>query len=92
MTLTGYPPEDLVLRRSFRRASADGAAPSWPPSWPPPGSATSRGGRLPRRRDGGPRNAAAFLQDGQVVARYFKHHLPNYGVFDEDRYFTAGTR
>jgi NAD+ synthase (glutamine-hydrolysing) len=42
--------------------------------------------------DGGPRNAAALLHRGRVVTRYFKHHLPNYGVFDEDRYFRAGDR
>ncbi len=41
--------------------------------------------------DGGPRNAAAFLLGGRVVARYFKYHLPNYGVFDERRYFVPGT-
>ncbi|MBV9820983.1 MAG: NAD+ synthase [Actinobacteria bacterium] len=91
MTLTGYPPEDLVLRRSFREAScraltelaaelaADGH-----------GELAVVVGYLDS--DSGPRNAAAFLQDGRVVARYFKHHLPNYGVFDEDRYFKAGDR
>jgi len=42
------------------------------------------------RDERGARNAAAVLHDGRVVARYFKHHLPNYGVFDEYRYFTAG--
>jgi NAD+ synthase (glutamine-hydrolysing) len=41
---------------------------------------------------GGPRNALAFLHRGDVVARYFKHHLPNYGVFDERRYFVPGDR
>jgi NAD+ synthase (glutamine-hydrolysing) len=40
--------------------------------------------------DRGPRNAAAVILGGQVQARYFKHHLPNYGVFDEDRYFVPG--
>ncbi|MEO6702645.1 MAG: NAD+ synthase, partial [Jatrophihabitantaceae bacterium] len=40
--------------------------------------------------DAGPRNAAAFLQAGAVVATYFKHHLPSYGVFDEARNFIAG--
>ncbi|HYN93860.1 MAG TPA: NAD+ synthase [Pilimelia sp.] len=39
---------------------------------------------------GGPRNAAALVHGGRVAARYFKHHLPNYGVFDEDRYFLPG--
>jgi NAD+ synthase (glutamine-hydrolysing) len=40
---------------------------------------------------GAPINAAAVLHGGQVVARYAKHHLPNYGVFDEFRYFVSGT-
>jgi len=91
MTLTGYPPEDLVLRQSFRSASLrqlDQLA----------GSLAAAGlqrlgvvvGYLDDT-DGAARNAAAFLQDGRVVARYFKHHLPNYGVFDEYRYFKAGT-
>jgi NAD+ synthase (glutamine-hydrolysing) len=90
MTLTGYPPEDLVLRKSFRRASpamldrvaADLAAAGL-------GQVAVVLGYLDD--DEGARNAAAFLQDGRVVARYFKHHLPNYGVFDEARYFTAGS-
>src|SRR3954468_14323664 len=49
----------------------------------PPGAAN------PRR--GAPRNAAALLYGGEVVARYYKRHLPNYGVFDEARYFVPGT-
>ncbi len=89
MALTGYPPEDLVLRKSFGAASVALVA----------GVAE----RLDRAGlgqlavvvgyldiAGGPRNAAALLHGGRVVARYFKHHLPNYGVFDEDRYFTSG--
>jgi NAD+ synthase (glutamine-hydrolysing) len=43
----------------------------------------------PRR--GAPRNAAALLFGGEVVVRYYKRHLPNYGVFDEDRYFVPGS-
>ena len=89
MTLTGYMPEDLVLRHSFRSAScralttlaADLAADGL-------GEIGVVVGYLDE--DQGPRNAAAFLQAGRVVGRYFKHHLPTYGVFDEDRYFTAG--
>lgn len=89
MTLTGYPPEDLVLRESFRQASCAALS-----RLAAELSAAGHGdiavvvGYLDS--EGGPRNAAAFLQDGQVVARYFKHHLPNYGVFDESRYFKAG--
>ncbi|MGB9376174.1 MAG: NAD+ synthase [Mycobacteriales bacterium] len=91
MALTGYPPEDLVLRESFGRASvarlhelagalADAGL----------GELAVVAGYLDI--DGGPRNAAAMIHGGGVVARYFKHHLPNYGVFDEDRYFIAGER
>ncbi len=91
MTLTGYPPEDLVLRASFRQASCAALT-----TLAAELAAAGHGGLGVvvgyLDTDGGPRNAAAFLQDGQVVARYFKHHLPNYGVFDEDRYFTAGNR
>jgi NAD+ synthase (glutamine-hydrolysing) len=41
-------------------------------------------------RHGAPRNAAALLYGGEVVVRYYKRHLPNYGVFDEARYFVPG--
>ena len=44
----------------------------------------------PETRRGGPRNSLAVLHGGRVVAGYFKHHLPNYGVFDESRYFIPG--
>ena len=43
----------------------------------------------PRTALGGVYNAASLLRDGQVVATYHKHHLPNYSVFDEKRYFVA---
>jgi NAD+ synthase (glutamine-hydrolysing) len=90
LMITGYPPEDLVLRESFRtasRAALDRLA----------GDLAAAGlgdiavvvGYVDT--DAGPRNAAAFVLGGTVVARYFKHHLPNYGVFDERRYFVPGT-
>jgi NAD+ synthase (glutamine-hydrolysing) len=91
MALTGYPPEDLVFRESFRSASmlardelarrlaADGLR-----------ELAVVTGYLDS--DGGPRNACALLHGGEVVATYFKHHLPNYGVFDEARYFVPGDR
>jgi NAD+ synthase (glutamine-hydrolysing) len=101
MALTGYPVEDLALRRSFQLASrhaidalavrlaAEGL-----------GDATVVVGYLdatehdtPRlgRPAGSPENALAVLHGGAVVARSAKHHLPNYGVFDEFRYFVPGT-
>lgn len=101
MMITGYPIEDLALRASFQRASkaavttlaADLAAQGLgelvvvvgflDADHTPQPEATGR----PR---GGPRNAAAVLHDGHVVAVYAKHHLPNYGVFDEYRYFVPG--
>ncbi|NBE83902.1 NAD+ synthase [Micromonospora rubida] len=101
MTLTGYPVEDLVFRRSFvaasqaalRRLAADLAADGLgelpvvvgylDADGPPQVSADAQPGH-------GARNAAAVLHRGEVTATYFKHHLPNYGVFDEDRYFVPG--
>ncbi|HKC29042.1 MAG TPA: NAD+ synthase [Jatrophihabitans sp.] len=90
MMLTGYPVEDLVLRRAFRAASraaleklatelADAGL----------GDLAVIVGFIDD--DGRPRNASAFLLRGQVVARYYKRCLPNYGVFDERRYFEPGT-
>jgi NAD+ synthase (glutamine-hydrolysing) len=91
MALTGYPVEDLALRESFIAGSVqalqtlatqlarDGF-----------GELAAVVGYLDSD-DGGPRDAAAVLYRGRVVARQFKHHLPNYGVFDERRYFIPGT-
>jgi NAD+ synthase (glutamine-hydrolysing) len=87
MALTGYPIEDLVFRASFldanRRLLDTLAAEST--------DLPVVVGYLDRDA-GGARNAVALLHDGAVRARYFKHHLPNYGVFDEARYFTPGAR
>lgn len=90
MVLTGYPVEDLALRESFALASKKELA-----------SLATRlaevgCGELAAyvsyldRDDVGPRDAAAVLHRGEVVATQFKHHLPNYGVFDERRYFKPG--
>ncbi|WP_322763143.1 nitrilase-related carbon-nitrogen hydrolase, partial [Frankia sp. Cr2] len=100
MTLTGYPAEDLVLRRSFAEASRN-AVDHLARRLADEGTGelavivgyldTSRT-PAPRlgRPAGEPQNAAAVLWRGNVVARYAKHHLPNYGVFDEFRYFVPG--
>jgi NAD+ synthase (glutamine-hydrolysing) len=91
MMLTGYPPEDLVLRASFRAASqAALAALAADLGNAGLGDTAVVVGYLDE--DGGPRNSAAFLLGGRIVATYYKHHLPNYGVFDERRYFTIGDR
>ncbi|MFI2613016.1 NAD+ synthase [Kitasatospora sp. NPDC018619] len=100
MALTGYPVEDLALRRSFVEASR--------------GALVALAGRLaaeglgevpvvvgylgrsehasPRfnRPAGSPQNCAAVLHRGRVATRFAKHHLPNYGVFDEFRWFVPG--
>ncbi|MFD7584355.1 NAD+ synthase [Kitasatospora sp. NPDC059811] len=100
MALTGYPVEDLALRSSFVEASrgalvelagrlaADGL-----------GEVPVVVGYLGRsehasprfgRPAGSPQNCAAVLHRGEVVTRFAKHHLPNYGVFDEYRWFVPG--
>ncbi|MCT2587382.1 NAD+ synthase [Actinophytocola gossypii] len=90
MVLTGYPVEDLALRESFAAGSTralDALAARLTEAGC--GDVAAVVGYLDR--DGvGPRNAVAVLHGGAVVATQFKHHLPNYGVFDERRYFWPG--
>lgn len=92
MVLTGYPIEDLALRQDFQQAS----------------TAAIKQLSRDLRDDGngeihvivgyldvggyGPTNSAAVLYDGQVIDTYAKHFLPNYGVFDEARYFHQGNK
>ncbi len=101
MALVGYPVEDLALRRTFvdasRRALTQLAAGLvddghgevavvvgyLDEAAAPEGLAAGVGEPLPQ-------NCAAVLHRGQVVARYAKQHLPNYGVFDERRIFAPG--
>ncbi|NYI87364.1 NAD+ synthase (glutamine-hydrolyzing) [Amycolatopsis endophytica] len=90
MSLTGYPVEDLALRSTFGEASRSallGLAASLAEAGC--GELLVYVGYLDVD-DVGPRDAAAALYRGEVVARQFKHHLPNYGVFDEQRWFKAG--
>ncbi|MGH3995244.1 MAG: nitrilase-related carbon-nitrogen hydrolase, partial [Pseudonocardiaceae bacterium] len=90
MVLTGYPVEDLALRESFAHASVR-ALESLASRLAGAGCGELAAvvGYLDRDA-AGPRNAAAVLHRGRVAATQFKHHLPNYGVFDERRYFTPG--
>ncbi|MFJ1758084.1 NAD+ synthase [Kitasatospora sp. NPDC088134] len=96
MVLTGYPVEDLAFRASFVESSrqtlvelaaklaAEGL-----------GDVPVLVGYLGRaepgtKHAGKPQNCAAVLRGGEVVTRFAKHFLPNYGVFDEYRYFVPG--
>ena len=100
MFLTGYPIEDLALRPTFQaasRAAAEGLASDLAADGL--GEIVVIVGYLDRlagaanrlgRPRGAPVNAAGVLHRGELVARYCKHHLPNYGVFDEFRYFVPG--
>ncbi|MCR4332592.1 MAG: NAD+ synthase, partial [Sulfuricaulis sp.] len=85
LALTGYPPEDLLLRPdlSVRVELALGGMLKQIP-----GIDVIVG--YPKRQYGKLFNAASLLRDGKVAATYFKHLLPNYGVFDEKRYFAEG--
>ena len=86
LAVTGYPPEDLVLRPAFvadnLAALRDLAART------ADGCAVLAG--FVDHTDRGLHNAAGLLSRGRVVARYHKVQLPNYGVFDEQRYFVPG--
>ena len=85
LSVCGYPPEDLLFHAGLQRArrERDGrdsrksaTSPCWSVS---PSTPTNI------------YNAAAVFRDGEVLRHYRKQLLPNYSVFDEERYFTAGT-
>ena len=84
LAVTGYPPEDLLLRPGFVRAAEDTV------------EEIARAARGTTVLVGGPHfdrdlyNACFVLAGGEVRAVYRKRFLPNYGVFDEDRYFAPG--
>ena len=86
LTLCGYPPEDLLLRESMATrielARQKLAAEAFK-------STVILG--YPQKIEGKMYNMAGVLQNGQWIASYAKQELPNYQVFDEKRYFTAGT-
>ena len=91
MVLTGYPVEDLANRPSFRAASitAVGALATRINN-EGNGDLTLLVGYLGQSDAGRPQNCIAVIYRGEIVATYIKHHLPNYGVFDEYRNFTPG--
>jgi NAD+ synthase (glutamine-hydrolysing) len=85
LAITGYPPEDLLLRNHFIQRVELAVA-----------HILSRVNGIhlvvgyPRRRDGKLYNVAGVWRDGVILAEYEKHKLPNYSVFDEKRYFSPG--
>ena len=85
--ITGYPPEDLVLKPVFQ-ADAMQAVEDLAKDTADGGPAVLIG--TPWVKDGALYNAVAYLDGGAVQATTFKADLPNYGVFDEKRVFTPG--
>jgi NAD+ synthetase len=86
LSICGYPPEDLLLRDGFFRdcaAALSELAAALP-------AITVIVGH-PQLDDGRRYNAASVLRDGKVAATYRKRNLPNYTVFDEERYFDSGS-
>ncbi len=100
MVVTGYPVEDLALRSSFRAASqraiSELAMATHRDGYGDlvlvVGYLDEVAGVVNRlgQPAGAPQNAVAIIHQGKIKARYVKHHLPNYGVFDEFRNFVAG--
>ena len=84
LAVIGYPPEDLLLRPDLIARAERGLADL-------AGAASGIDVLVgyPRRINAKLYNAASVLRDGAVLSAYHKHHLPNYGVFDEKRYFTS---
>ncbi|GKS60429.1 NAD+ synthase [Nitrospira sp.] len=101
--LTGYPPEDLLLKPRFiedTRLALEKLIPQcrdlavvvgYVGQELEPSASSRRAVSLPSGR-GALYNAAAVIVNGQLVTVYAKQHLPNYGVFDENRYFMPGSR
>jgi NAD+ synthase len=87
LVISGYPPEDLVLKPLFQDRAAD-AIKSLAAETKDGGPAMIVG--VPWRENGQVYNAALLVDAGEVIAKRFKHDLPNYGVFDEKRVFAAG--
>lgn len=85
LSITGYPPEDLLFRQSFLTAAAEAVNQF----------KTQVNGIVcvighPYATAQGLYNACSVIHNGAILGRYAKQHLPNYGVFDEYRYFVPG--
>ncbi len=84
MAVTGYPPEDLLLMTKFIEANLKAVKTIAKAT----SSVTAVIGFV--NKDGDIFNSAALLHNGKMIDIYSKTYLPNYGVFDEDRYFQVG--
>jgi len=89
LALTGYPPEDLLLKPGFVAAQLRKLDELINASRDLPGLTTVIGFV---DRDHDIYNAAAIIHEGKLCGTYHKHYLPNYGVFDENRYFQSGSK
>lgn len=85
LTLTGYPPEDLLLRPSLSKRIANALAQLFAAKLP-----VAMVVGYPQLEDGKLFNKAMVIHHGKIIADYRKQHLPNYQVFDEKRYFQKG--
>ncbi len=88
LSLTGYPPEDLLLRPGFIQETQAVLQSLCKQLKELEGLTVIVG--HPCESDAGLRNSASVIQNGKVIATYFKQELPNHEVFDEKRYFVAG--
>jgi NAD+ synthase (glutamine-hydrolysing) len=88
LSLSGYPPEDLLFRTAFYAKAEEALRRAAMISGHYPDLHLMVG--YPVRRGGLSYNAAAVLKGGHLVGEYLKRELPNYSVFDEVRYFTPG--
>lgn len=89
LALSGYPPEDLLLREDFNHACAVALKSIAETSLHQLGGMALLVGH-PVMQDGSCYNAASLIENGEIKATYHKQILPNYSVFDEVRYFTPG--
>ncbi|MBV5325233.1 MAG: NAD+ synthase, partial [Rhodospirillaceae bacterium] len=86
LCVCGYPPEDLVLKGAFLDACEDAVNALAAETTQGPAVLIGAPWRVADKLH----NAALLLDHGRVAATRLKHHLPNYGVFDEARVFAAG--
>jgi NAD+ synthase (glutamine-hydrolysing) len=85
LTISSYPPEDLLLRPAFNnyiKSALEKIVAETKKTYVILGYPTTQNNKL--------YNACSLIYDGEIKQTYYKQHLPNYGVFDEKRYFTPG--